>query len=396
MSTRLPLEGIRVADFSWVGAGPFLTKPLADHGADVVKVESRTRVDPIRSMAPFQRGVKDIERSGYFANRNSSKRSICLDLKDSRGRDLALRLIAISDVVVNNFSPGTMDRLGLGYGAARAVRPDVVYLEMPMMGTAGPYRDCRGYGLTDRRGRRAARSHRLRRTGARRHRDQLSRPRPQSAARRGGRAGGVAKAAAHRTGRVHRTRTTRVDRQRDRPGHRRSRRRGRRRVRSATPTRSPRRTASTRAQVRTVGALSRFTVTIVGLRRRSVLDLSRLGQPPGVGRRRGAATVPPAAGPAGCAGDPQLGRRATGHRTDRARGRSLGRPTRRRPAGRRTAADTAALGDARPPGDGADDLRRQPLPALCDTGSPSLPGTRSRRRQQRRLHPAARHHLADL
>ncbi|MGY4647221.1 CaiB/BaiF CoA transferase family protein [Mycobacterium sp. URHB0021] len=148
MSTRLPLEGIRVADFSWVGAGPFLTKPLADHGADVVKVESRTRVDPIRSMAPFQGGVKDIERSGYFANRNSSKRSISLNLKDSRGRELALRLITVSDVVVNNFSPGTMDRLGLGYGAARAVRPDVVYLEMPMMGTTGPYRDCRGYGLT--------------------------------------------------------------------------------------------------------------------------------------------------------------------------------------------------------------------------------------------------------
>jgi benzylsuccinate CoA-transferase BbsF subunit len=148
MSTTLPLDGIRVADFSWVGAGPFLTKPLADHGADVIKIESRTRVDPIRSMAPFQHGVKGIERSGYFANRNSSKRSICLDLKDSRGRELALRLIAVSDVVVNNFSPGTMDRLGLGYGAARVVRPDVVYLEMPMMGMAGPSRDCRGYGLT--------------------------------------------------------------------------------------------------------------------------------------------------------------------------------------------------------------------------------------------------------
>jgi benzylsuccinate CoA-transferase BbsF subunit len=148
MATSFALNGIRVADFSWVGAGPFLTKPLADHGADVVKVESRTRVDPIRSMAPFRDGVKGIERSGYFANRNTSKRSICLDLKHSRGRDLALRLIEVSDVVVNNFSPGTMDRLGLGYEAARAVRPDVVYLEMPMMGTEGPHRDCRGYGLT--------------------------------------------------------------------------------------------------------------------------------------------------------------------------------------------------------------------------------------------------------
>lgn len=148
MTTSSPLDAIRVADFSWVGAGPFLTKPLADHGADVIKVESRTRLDPIRSMAPFRDGVAGVERSGYFANRNTSKRSICLDLKDSRGRALALRLIEVSDVVVNNFSPGTMDRLGLGYDDARAVRPDVVYLEMPMMGTQGPHRDCRGYGLT--------------------------------------------------------------------------------------------------------------------------------------------------------------------------------------------------------------------------------------------------------
>jgi len=122
MSAQLPMTGIRVADFSWVGAGPFLTKPLADHGADVVKVESRTRVDPIRSMAPFRDGVNGADRSGYFANRNSSKRSICLDLKHPRGRELALRLIEVSDVVVNNFSPGTMDRLGLGYDASRAVR----------------------------------------------------------------------------------------------------------------------------------------------------------------------------------------------------------------------------------------------------------------------------------
>jgi len=148
MGAQLPLTGIRVADFSWVGAGPFLTKPLADHGADVVKVESRTRVDPIRSMAPFRDAVTGTDRSGYFANRNTSKRSMCLDLKHPRGRELAMRLIEVSDVVVNNFSPGTMDRLGLGYDAARAARPDVIYLEMPMLGTEGPQRDCRGYGLT--------------------------------------------------------------------------------------------------------------------------------------------------------------------------------------------------------------------------------------------------------
>ena len=145
---RLPLTGVRIADFTWVGAGPFLTKPLADHGAEVVKVESRTRTDVIRDMPPFAGGVRGLNRSGYFANRNSSKKSVCLDLKTDEGRELALRLIAASDVVVNNFTPGTMDRLGLGYDAASEVRPDVIYLEMPMQGAAGPHRNFRGYGLS--------------------------------------------------------------------------------------------------------------------------------------------------------------------------------------------------------------------------------------------------------
>ncbi|AWW41346.1 carnitine dehydratase [Streptomyces sp. AS58] len=148
MSSRLPLEGVRVADFTWVGAGPFLTKPLADHGADVIKIESRTRTDPIRSMAPFRDGRPGPNRSGYFANRNSSKRSVCLDLKSPRGKELALDLMARSDVVASNFTPGTMDRLGLGYQDAVAVKPDIVYLEMPMQGNTGPHRDFRGYGLT--------------------------------------------------------------------------------------------------------------------------------------------------------------------------------------------------------------------------------------------------------
>jgi benzylsuccinate CoA-transferase BbsF subunit len=148
MTSSLPLDGVRVADFTWVGAGPFLTKPLADHGADVIKIESRTRMDPIRSMAPFRDGHPGPNRSGYFANRNSSKRSVCLDLKSRRGKELALELIARSDVVASNFTPGTMDRLGLGYEDVIAVRPDVIYLEMPMQGNEGPHRDFRGYGLT--------------------------------------------------------------------------------------------------------------------------------------------------------------------------------------------------------------------------------------------------------
>jgi benzylsuccinate CoA-transferase BbsF subunit len=146
--TQKPLEGVRVADFTWVGAGPFLTKPLADHGAEVIKIESRTRIDSIRSMRPFRDGIPGVNRSGYFANRNSSKRSICLDLKQPAGRGVALQLMVASDVVTNNFTPGTMDKLGIGYEAVRAVRPDIIYLEMPMQGNTGPHMNHRGYGLT--------------------------------------------------------------------------------------------------------------------------------------------------------------------------------------------------------------------------------------------------------
>ena len=143
-----PLTGIRIVDFTWVGAGPFLTKPLADQGADVIKIESTTRMDPIRSMPPYPPGGPGVDRSGYFANRNSSKRSICLDLKTPEGRDIAMDLIANSDVVANNYTPGTLDRLGLGYEQAIQRRPDIIYLEMPMNGSAGPYSSHRGYGLT--------------------------------------------------------------------------------------------------------------------------------------------------------------------------------------------------------------------------------------------------------
>src|SRR6478672_8696039 len=204
MSAQLPMTGIRVADFSWVGAGPFLTKPLADHGADVVKVESRTRVDPIRSMAPFRDAVTGTDRSGYFANRNTSKRSMCLDLKHPRGRELAMRLIEVSDVVVNNFSPGTMDRLGLGYDAARAAR-----CHLSRDADAGNRRAAPRLPRlwADHRGSRGiARAHRLRRRSARRHRHQLSRPCPQPAARGRRGVGRAAQAATYRPGGVHRTR----------------------------------------------------------------------------------------------------------------------------------------------------------------------------------------------
>lgn len=143
-----PLAGVRVADFTWIGAGAYATKILADAGADVIKVESATRLDSLRTTPPKRAPGTGVERSGYFADRNTNKRSITLDLKRDEGRDLALALIARSDVVANNFSPDVMAKLGLGYDQCRAVNPSIVYLAMSMQGSSGPERDYIGYGLT--------------------------------------------------------------------------------------------------------------------------------------------------------------------------------------------------------------------------------------------------------
>jgi benzylsuccinate CoA-transferase BbsF subunit len=146
--SRLPLHGIRVADFTWIGAGSFTTKLLADHGADVIKIESRGRMDSLRRSRPYKDGVPGINRSGYFADRNSSKRSITLNLKTEAGKDLARRLIATSDIVANNFTPGTMEKFGLGYHDVRQIKTDIIYIAMSMQGADGPEHKYLGYGLT--------------------------------------------------------------------------------------------------------------------------------------------------------------------------------------------------------------------------------------------------------
>lgn len=143
-----PLSGVRVADFSWVGAGPITTKFLSDLGADVIRIESGTRVDPVRVMPPFKDGIAGPDRSGYYADRNTNKRSITINLKKARGCELARAIIARSDVVANNFSPGTMERFGLGYEDVRSFKPDIVYLAMSMQGVSGPHQRFIGFGLT--------------------------------------------------------------------------------------------------------------------------------------------------------------------------------------------------------------------------------------------------------
>lgn len=142
------LDGIRFCDLTWAGAGPFSTKLFSDFGAEVIKVESVSRPDSVRIGGPFKDGKAGINRSGYFASRNTRKKSLAMNLKNPESRDLLFELIRRSDVVSNNFGPGAMDRLGLSYDEVKAIKPDIIYLSMPMYGESGPLANLTGVGMT--------------------------------------------------------------------------------------------------------------------------------------------------------------------------------------------------------------------------------------------------------
>jgi benzylsuccinate CoA-transferase BbsF subunit len=147
-ASALPLAGIRVTDFTWIGAGSYATKILADYGAEVIKIESGARLDALRLSAPYKDKVKGVNRSGYFADRNTGKRSITLNMKDPRAVALARKLVAASDIVANNFTPDVMARFGLSYEDACKIRPDIIYLAMSMQGASGPESRYLGYGAS--------------------------------------------------------------------------------------------------------------------------------------------------------------------------------------------------------------------------------------------------------
>lgn len=142
------LAGIRVCDLTWAGAGPFATKFLSDFGAEVIKVETSTRPDPVRLGGPFKDRVAGTNRSGYFASRNTGKQSIALNMKTDEGRKLLTELIKRSDVISNNFAYGVMDRLGLSYDEVRAIKSDIIYLSMPLYANDGPATRMSGVGMS--------------------------------------------------------------------------------------------------------------------------------------------------------------------------------------------------------------------------------------------------------
>jgi crotonobetainyl-CoA:carnitine CoA-transferase CaiB-like acyl-CoA transferase len=144
----MQLSGLRVLDFCWIGAGAFVTRILADLGAEVIKVESRSHPDNLRLSPPHKAGAKPLESSGYFASRNTSKKSLALNMSHPQARDIALEMAKQCSVVSNNFRPGVMEKWGLGYEQVAAVNPSIIYLAMPMQGSSGPHKDYIGFGST--------------------------------------------------------------------------------------------------------------------------------------------------------------------------------------------------------------------------------------------------------
>ncbi len=145
MPTKV-LEGIRVIDFTWAFVGPQTTKTLADCGAEVIKIESATRPGFWRTMGPFKNNEPGLDNSFPFGIFNTNKLSATLNLAYPKGVEIAKDLIAESDVVVDNFSGGTMDRMGLGYEELRKVKPDIIMLSACMHGQTGPYSAHPGFG----------------------------------------------------------------------------------------------------------------------------------------------------------------------------------------------------------------------------------------------------------
>ena len=146
MARRPPLAGVRVADFTWVWAGPFCTLQLAHLGAEVIRVETASRLCVTRLLPPFAEFKPGPNRSGYFNQYNQGKKSITLDLKRPEGIAVAKRLAAASDVVVENFAAGVMDRMGLGWDVLRALRRDLIMIALSGYGATGPDHDKVSYG----------------------------------------------------------------------------------------------------------------------------------------------------------------------------------------------------------------------------------------------------------
>lgn len=135
-----PLSGIKVLDLSVMISGPLAAMTLADQGADVIKIETPGLGDLMRLLGSQKGGM-----TGIFVNNNRGKRSLVVDLKSDAGRDVVHRLVAGADVLIQNFRPGAMERLGLGWDDVHGINPDLIYVSISGYGPAGPHSNRRVY-----------------------------------------------------------------------------------------------------------------------------------------------------------------------------------------------------------------------------------------------------------
>lgn len=143
---KAPLDGIRVADFTWVWAGPYCTLQLAHLGAEVIRIETRTRPCVTRQLPPWPDNQMGLNRSGYFNQYNQGKKSLTLNFKHPEALEAARKLVACSDIVTNNFAAGVMERLGFGFEDCKKLRSDIIMISLSGYGDTGPYHDYVAYG----------------------------------------------------------------------------------------------------------------------------------------------------------------------------------------------------------------------------------------------------------
>jgi benzylsuccinate CoA-transferase BbsF subunit len=141
-----PFEGLKILDFFWVAVGPMTTSYFAEYGATVVRIESRNRPDVLRNAPPFGGGVPGLNRGGYYANYNANKYSVGLHMAHPKAIELVKRFVLWADVVTENFTPGTMEKWGLGYDDLCQIKPDIIMMSASMLGRGGPYSKQPGFG----------------------------------------------------------------------------------------------------------------------------------------------------------------------------------------------------------------------------------------------------------
>lgn len=144
---KMLFEGLKIADFTRILAGPLVTKVFSDFGAEVVKIESSSEPELFRVSLPFKDGVPGVDRGGRLNWSGTGKRSISVNFSHPQGNELIKRIVAWADIVVENTSGGSMDRIGLGYEDLRAVNPEIIMLSTCMQGQTGPHSTHPGFGM---------------------------------------------------------------------------------------------------------------------------------------------------------------------------------------------------------------------------------------------------------